>query len=822
MRTPLDDFRRAPLVPWAFALTVGILVDRFLEPHPLALTVAAVLGLLARWRKNGRLGLLVTWAALAGLAHHGHRTLRGADDIGTLAVDPPRLVRLRGTLIEEPIVQQPDRDDPLVPRHRPDRGVSVMAVRQVRTGDGWTTASGRVRLTVDRAVGSDEPFAFASLHLGDEVESTGMLLAYRGPANPGERDAADAARDRRLSAELRIMKSGDAVTRWESGSPGNLAAILANVRGDAGRIIDRQLPEREAGLARALLLGDGTAMARSEWDEFVRTGVVHVLAISGQHLVILAGFVWLTAKFFNLPRRTTAWGVVLLVVGYAAVTGLRPSAVRAAAMVAVMGLSIIRRKPPSTANALALAWMVVLLLDPTDLLDTGNLLSFGSVLTLVWGAARWLAPKTLLPAEQLQHEFRLLGPWILREALRAIVMLYLVNAILFVANAPLLAARQNIISPVGLLLGPPLVILSSLALLSGFVMLLLGPIVPPLAVLFAKIAELILAGCGQLVAWADRLPGGSVYLPGPPIWWVLGFDLIGIAMILVPAWTRRGLLLLIAWVGLLLAMAWWPRSSDELRMTFVSVGHGGCTVIECPDGRVLLVDVGTLSGPEAVRRCVAPFLWSRGIRRVDELFLSHADLDHFNGLPELLRRFPVGRITMTPSFAEKPTPEVATTLAAIRKAKVPVRIAVAGDRFETDDVMMDVLHPPPAGPTGTENERSLVLRLTHARHAILLTGDLEKQGTTQVKTLPAEPVDLLMAPHHGSRTAWNEGLARWAIPRFVIVNRGLRTGGIGEGDAGPGVPVWDTQTKGAITIRSHPSGLTAEAFRDGERVVIKK
>jgi competence protein ComEC len=318
------------------------------------------------------------------------------------------------------------------------------------------------------------------------------------------------------------------------------------------------------------------------------------------------------------------------------------------------------------------------------------------------------------------------------------------------------------------------------------------------------------------------LPGGSVYLPGPPIWWVLGFDLIGIAIILVPAWTRRGLLLLIAWLGLLLGMAWWPRSSDELRLTFVSVGHGGCTVIECPDGRVLLVDVGTLSGPEAVRRSVAPFLWHRGIRRVDELFLSHADLDHFNGLPELLRRFPVGRITMTPSFAEKPTPEVATTLAAIRKAKVPVRIAVAGDRFETDDVTIDVLHPPPEGPKGTENERSLVLRLTHAGHAILLTGDLEKQGTTLVKTLPAEPVDLLMAPHHGSRAAWNEGLARWAIPRFVIVNRGMRTGGIGEGDAGPGVPVWDTQTKGAITIRSHLSGLTAEAFRDGERAVIKK
>src|SRR5262249_56481645 len=92
------------------------------------------------------------------------------------------------------------------------------------------------------------------------------------------------------------------------------------------------------------------------------------------------------------------------------------------------------------------------------------------------------------------------------------------------------------------------------------------------------------------------------------------------------------------------------RPSDELRVTFLAVGHGGCTVLETPDGRVLVYDAGAMGGSEVTRRHIAPYLWSRGHRRIDELFLSHADLDHFNGVTALLERFAVGPITCAPSL----------------------------------------------------------------------------------------------------------------------------------------------------------------------------
>src|SRR5207247_7169595 len=120
-------------------------------------------------------------------------------------------------------------------------------------------------------------------------------------------------------------------------------------------------------------------------------------------------------------------------------------------------------------------------------------------------------------------------------------------------------------------------------------------------------------------------------------------------------------------------------ASDELRCTMVAVGHGGCSVLEMPDGRTVLYDAGAMDGPDVTRRQIAPFLWSRGIRHIDEVILSHADLDHFNGLTGLLERFAVRQVTCTPSFANNAIEGVQVTLAALESHGVPMRAVRAGD-----------------------------------------------------------------------------------------------------------------------------------------------
>ena len=178
---------------------------------------------------------------------------------------------------------------------------------------------------------------------------------------------------------------------------------------------------------------------------------------------------------------------------------------------------------------------------------------------------------------------------------------------------------------------------------------------------------------------------------------------------------------------------------------------------------------------------------------------------------------------MTPSFAEKATAEVAEALLAIADTGTPSRLAVAGDWFTAGDVTFEVLHPPPTGPSGTENERSLVMVLRHAGNTILLTGDLEKAGATRVLALPELHADVLMAPHHGSRAATPDRLIRWAGPRLVVVCRGVRQGNsLTRADVGPGADVWATRDYGAVTLRSSANGLVAESFATDEKLVLRR
>ena len=309
-------------------------------------------------------------------------------------------------------------------------------------------------------------------------------------------------------------------------------------------------------------------------------------------------------------------------------------------------------------------------------------------------------------------------------------MSYAINAIVWLAVSPLVAAHYHNVSPIALLLGPPMVVLTSLALLSGFAFLLTSWCFP-LAWLFAALTQASLYGCEVLLSLGQQAPFAYFFVADVPTWWLWIFYvglLIGITSQF--AW-RRGRWALLAgggWLALGIALQLWPHRPGELRCTFVAVGHGGCTVIETPSGRVFVYDAGATTGPDVTRRHIAPFLWSRGIRRIDALLLSHGDLDHFNGVPQLADRFTIERVISTPTFGQRDLPAMKKTLSTLEARGVEVEIVSAGMRWRADDVSFEVLHPPPIGPAKNENARSLVLLVKHGNWSLLLTGDLEDEG----------------------------------------------------------------------------------------------
>jgi competence protein ComEC len=824
LSAPPENIWRAPLVPAALACTAGIVLDRYLSPPLIVSLILAVACVLAWWIASAgpRSGLPLVYLALAGMAfgaayHHYRRDFYPIDDIGAYAGSEPAPVQLRGRLDEEPFHLPPAPPDPLRSMASTDVSTTVLRVTHLRQDDAWREVSGRVRVRIAGAI--------SSLHAGDEVEMVGQLSKIAGPANPGEFDVAGHWRDQGVRARLMVRHGPGGVTRLARGWPVSFQGWLAVIRGGGQRILRESLPERTQGLAMALLLGDGAPMTAADWDKYVSTGVIHVLAISGQHLVVLAIFLSWGFRGWGLRRRYSVAIIALFLLFYALVTGGRPPALRSAIMVCAASAGIILRRPTMPANLFALAWLSVALLNPTDLFSAGCQLSFLSVAILVWGT-RSRAQRERDPLDMVLDESRPLWLRSLRWMGRQVGESYLIAAIIWLAITPLAASRYHLISPIGILIGPILTLLTTFALIAGFLLLLAALIWLPLASLLAPIVHGLLTACEFLVDHTIAWPGSHIYIGDIYEWWLWVFYLALLAALTQEGMRRRWRWAMSAglgWlcVGLLGGAARLP--GDELRCTFLAVGHGGCTVLETPDRRTLLYDAGALSGPEVTQRVIAPFLWQRGISRIDEIFLSHADLDHFNGLIGLLDRFAVGQVTCTPSFADKEAPGVRHTLNELQRRRVPVRIVKAGDQLHTNEVNLEVLHPPLVGPEGNENARSLVLKVTHAGHTILLTGDLEGAGLQRVLRLPRPRLDIFMAPHHGSPLTNTADLADWARPRVVVACNGPRHSlvDVAKRYTPRGAEYLSTWSEGAITVRSHASGMVVETFVTGQRFVLR-
>jgi competence protein ComEC len=620
---------------------------------------------------------------------------------------------------------------------------------------------------------------------------------------------------------LTVRHTADAVTRLRSGWLWTVPGWMAAARAQAQETIKACLPPESQNVARALLLGDQEALEQEDWDRYQRTGVIHVLAVSGQHLVVLAWFLGTILRLLCVSQRRGAVAIGLLLFAYALFTGGQPPVMRAVVMVCAFYGGLLLHRVTLPHNGFAFAWLLLCAWDPSAVFYAGFQLSFLSVAVLVWGTA-WLQSRNADPLDRLTEETRPLWQRFVRSVFGKVALAYGVTALVWLALAPLVAARYHMVCPSALLIGPPVVLLTSVALLSGFAMLLIALVVPPLAAPFAWLTSLSLSGSELLIHLVEGLPGAYWYVPDLPVWWLWCFYLLLLAGMVLPLLRRYWLwvgLALLSWLCLGLGIGLWRPATGEVTCTFLAVGHGGCVVLETPDGRTVVYDAGAIAGPEVTRKYIAPYLWSRGIRRVDELFLSHADLDHFNGVPDLVERFAVGQVSCTPTFAQREIPAVRLTLQAVERRGIPIRVVQAGDRLGAGDVQMQVLHPPTLGPDGKENARSLVLLIQHRDHAILLTGDLEEAGLRQVLNLPRVPVDVLMAPHHGSAASNNDDVAKWATPAVVVSCQG-RPRLIAEEKncyQKRGATYLTTWEHGAVTIRSTADGLWVETYRTAQR-----
>jgi len=489
----------------------------------------------------------------------------------------------------------------------------------------------------------------------------------------------------------------------------------------------------------------------------------------------MAGVLFLLMRLMLVPQGRAATVVAVLTVLYTLLADARPPAVRATVLVGVMCLASCLGRRPLAFNSLAAAALVVLALNPADLFRTGPHLSFLAVAGLAWFAPRWIGLR--------DHQDRLdriasasrAWPWLVFGFLgRWVWHLTLVSATIWLLALPLVMSRFHLLTPIAVALNTLLWLPMVVALSTGFGVLVCGWLSPPLGVVFGRCCDGSLWLLESAIAAARAVPGGHFWVPGPPDWWLLGFyGALGL-MAAVPRLRppRRWCAALLAgWTGIGFAGATLPGDPARLDCTFLSMGHGCAVVLELPSGQTMLYDAGHFGPPGGATRSIAACLWSRGITHLDAVVVSHADADHYNALPELLKRFSVGVIYVSPVMFEDDSPAMVALAQAIHEAGVPIREIHAGNQLQGgDDCRIEVLNPPQRGVLGSDNANSLTLDVLYRDRRILLPGDLESPGLDDV--LAEEPLDcaVLLAPHHGSHRSDPTGLADWCTPEWVVIS----------------------------------------------------
>ena len=755
----------------------------------------------------GNVALLLAVASAAGAWHHCRWNLFAADDLGLFARR-----KAEPACFEAVAVERPRELPPSVESWSTLKGSRLLVdLIALRDGAEWRPVSGRATLLV-----YGEP---PKVEAGDRLRCFARLSAPSVPFNPGSFDRATWFRSDRILSSLRA-EVPQCVSMIAPGNWWGVGRFLDRLRANGNRVLRQFLDPSQAELAAAVLLGLREELDADRKEVFLTTGTIHLLAISGLHVGILALMLFLIMRYTPVPRGWALAAIAILTLLYALMVDARPSVVRATVLVLIACSAMYFYRQALGMNSLAAAALVVLALNPSHLFQVGPHLSFLCVAGLIWIAPQrphWndeeKAERTL---ERLVMENLGWLPWMMQKLKRSVIGLALAGGILWMLTLPLVMARFHIFSPVALGLNVILWPLMCLSLLCGFSLLLLG-----------SISSFLGHFCGSLCNMSFRLLEGSIevaqhvpyrWVPGPEDWWLWGFYgglgvLAAFPRLRPPRRWCVGLLAV--WIAVGFSAAERRAAHDRLDCTFLGVGHGCAVLLELPSGQTMLYDAGRLGSSVSGARTISEFLWHQGLTHIDAVVISHPDADHFNALPELLERFSVGVVYVSPIMFEEEGGLLAVLRDALDRHDVVVREIHAGDRLQGGgECSIEVLHPPRRGILGSNNANSLVLAVECFGRRILLPGDLESPGLNDL--LAEEPMrcDVLLAPHHGSRKSNSPELAAWCRPRWVVLSGGGRWNrpDIEATYRAVGGRVLPTSDRGAIRARITAEGIQMSGF----------
>lgn len=505
------------------------------------------------------------------------------------------------------------------------------------------------------------------------------------------------------------------------------------------------------GVIQALVMGDDAQVAVDDWQLFLSTGTTHLMSISGLHITMLSGLAFALSSLLwrrvpmlvmRLPTRkaATLFGVVVAFI-YVLLAGFAVPAQRTLYMLLVFALALWSDRQMRISQVLALALLMVVLLDPWAVVSAGFWLSFAAVAVLAYAFAGRVGMTDWLKAA-VQSQWA--------------VSIGMLPLLLFMFN------QASLISPIANAFAIPLIsfVVTPLALLGSFL---------PVDALL-KLSYLALEVCMHLLNWLNQMPSVVWQQHAPPVWTLLP-AMLGMIWLLLPTGFPLRSLGLLGLLPMLLILPMRPALGD-MKVAILDVGQGLSVVVQTKN-HTLLYDTGPKysAQSDAAKRVVLPYLIGEGVVKLDGFVVSHHDTDHAGGMETTLSQMPVGWLSSSlPLEKLQANPEVQH------------KRCFAGQSWDWDGVNFAMLYPELESyqdQSISDNNRSCVLKITSASGSLLLVGDIEKTAEQQLVANQNEhqntislKANVLVAPHHGSKTSSSNAFVAATAPNLTVFTAG--------------------------------------------------